>query len=332
MTVVNKKSAILFLTHVKNKNIDDQLAKLFSECSDRFDVFALCDNTEGKFNRHKRDNRYFLFDVSQMIELGYSGKSTPVAMRGPEQNDPHHRRFHFDPANVDLPVLLFFKKHPEYDHYWTIEYDVRFTGRWDAFFSSFEANDADLLGTTLTRREKVPDWHYWPSLDLAGMAVEKDRHIRGFFPIYRLSRRALAQLDRDYRTGVKGHFECLVPTLLSHAGMTVEDIGGDGEFVRPGGANRFYRNTPAQGYLGPGTFVFRPIMERPGKEPNMLWHPVKASPLWKTTLRRVRRAMRRLALPLFRKDPAILSTTAATRAVKPLGNPVARPEPGDRLN
>lgn len=295
MSIKKNKTALLFLTHVKDKNTDEQISKIFRECSEQFDVFVLCDNTEGKFNRQKNDERFFSFDVSQLIGLGYPGKSAPDTMPGPQQNDRHHKSFHFDPANVELPILLFFRNHPEYDHYWIIEYDVRFTGAWNDFFSSFEGNAADLLGTTLTRRDRVPNWHYWPSLDLSGMDIGEEHYIRGFFPIYRLSRRALEQLDRDYRTGVKGHFECLVPTLLSRSGMTIEDIGGDGDFVRPGNINRFYRNTPTRGHLGPGTFVFRPIMERPGSDPDTLWHPIKPSPLWKSVLRPVRRAIRRLA-------------------------------------
>ncbi len=300
------KTAILLLTHLNDKSIFEQFAKMAKECSGKYDVFLLCDNSRKTFDRYGKNEKFFLFDVSALGGLGYPGKSTDENLRCSHQTDPDHKRFHFDPGNVELPVLLFFKDHPGYDHYWTLEYDVRFTGPWDVFFSSFAASDADLLGTTLTRYEKIPTWHHWPSLDLAGKDIGTDRYLRGFFPVYRLSRRALQQIDRDYHDGVKGHFECLIPTLLSHAGMTIEDIGGDGEFVRPLNRNRFYRNTPSRGSLMPGTFVFRPVMDSPGSEPNMLWHPVKRRPLWQVALRRmrrmaldgIRRAIRRAPLPV----------------------------------
>lgn len=326
------RTALLFLTHVKNKNTDGQISKLFKECSKNFDVFVLCDNSGEIFDCHKDDKRYFLFDVARLRAMGYPGKSVSEDLSSANQGDYHHRRFNFDPGNVELPVLLFFKAHPGYDHYWTVEYDVRFTGAWDAFFSAFEKNDADLLGTTLTRYERIPDWFHWPSLALGAMRVGQDAYLRGFFPLYRLSRRALERLDRDYRTGVKGHFECLVPTLLCHAGMTIEDIGGDGEFVRPGNVNRFYRNTPTKGHLGPGTFVFRPIMERPGDEPNTLWHPVKPSPLWKSVLRPIRQAFRRLAAPVSRSGPALVLTRLRSGPRAPRGRPIVRPQRVDRLN
>ena len=126
-------------------------------------------------------------------------------------------------------------------------------------------------------------------------AIARHDQIRGFFPIYRLSQRALERLDADYRAGVGGHFECLVPTLLNDAGMTLEDIGGAGEFVRPRNKGRFYRNTPAAASLGPGTFVFRPVMDRPGREPDMLWHPVRPGAGWRGFPTRGNALLRRLA-------------------------------------
>ena len=295
------KSAILLLTHLDNRWVFRQFSKLIKECSDRFDVFFLCDNSTGRFDRFNKDKRFFLFSIEDLAGLDYPGKVSSGRLRGPHQNDRHHQRFNFDPGNVDLPVLLFFRDHPQYARYWVVEYDVRFSGGWDMFFSAFEASPADLLGTTLTRYDETPDWHHWPTLDLAGKPGRKEQFLRGFFPIYRLSRRALERLDSDYRNGVQGHFECLVPTLLALAGMTIEDIGGDGAYVRPGNRNRFYRNSPHRASLAPGTFVFRPVMDRPGAEPGKLWHPVRPSPVWTTVLHRSKRALlgtaRRIARP-----------------------------------
>jgi hypothetical protein len=305
----SKKTAILLLTHLRNRSIEQQFSKILLECSSRFDVFFLCDNTDGIFDSYRGNDRFFLFNRNRLFELGYPGKSSAENLRRTHQNDAHHQRFNFDPGNVELPVLLFFKEHPEYERFWMIEYDVRFTGPWDRFLSAFEASDADLLGTTLTRHATTPNWYHWPSLDLSGKPIGKDRYIRGFFPIYRLSRRALVQLDRDYLDGVTGHFECLIPTLLHHAGMTIEDIGGDGEFVRDGNRNRFYRNTPVRGSLTPGTFVFRPVRHRPGDEPDTLWHPVRPSPFWLVVLRRIRRLFRQLAARVPARGSAAVATT-----------------------
>ena len=57
--------------------------------------------------------------------------------------------------------------------------------------------------------------------------------------------------------------------------MVIEDLGGDGQFVRPGNVNRWYTSTLTSQNLAPGSFVARPIRFRPGWKPNKLWHPVK---------------------------------------------------------
>jgi len=301
----DKKTVILILTHVEDRRIQSLFSEILENCRGKFDVFLLCDNTTEKFSQYSGNKNFFLFDTAGMIGLGYPGKSGSNILSGEISTDSYHQKFHFDPGNVELPVLMFFKAHPEYAYYWTIEYDVRFTGSWKSLFSHFEDSDADLLGTTLTRHDQIPRWHHWPSLDVAAKGIDPDSHLRGFFPIYRLSHRALSQIDRDYHVGVKGHFECLIPTLLNAAGMKIEDIGGDGEFVEPANHNRFYRNTPRHGPLSPGTFVYRPVMHRAGKERDKLWHPVKHIPPWKVGVNRMRRIIEsaafRIQQPGFRR-------------------------------
>jgi len=291
----NKKSAILILTHLNIASVFQEYFALSLKKAENTDVFILCDNTNGHFDKYRRDPRVVLFSRDDLSDLPYPGKSTPAKLEVSHEVDPHHQAFNFSPRNVDLPVLLFFRRCPDYTHYWVVEYDVRYSGAWPAFFGAHNQSDADLLGTTLFRRDQCEDWYYWPSLDLRDRRIAMHDQIRGFFPIYRLSRRALERLDADYRTGVSGHFECLIPTLLNAAGMTLEDIGGQGDFVRPTNKGRFYRNTPAAASLGPGTFVFRPVMERPGREPDMLWHPVRPGTAWRAMPRRGNALLRRLA-------------------------------------
>lgn len=279
------KTAILVLSHVIDKHISASFENIKEECFGQYDVTFLCDNSTGAFDSCKNDDEYFLFTMGDLKALDYPGKSAVTYMEESRKVNPYHKNFNFVPGSTDLPILLHYRNNPGYEYYWVIEYDVRYSGSWRQFFSCFAKNDADLLGTTLTRHRDVPNWYHWPSLDLLDLPVGKDAYLRGFFPVYRLSNRALAQLDRDYRRGIKGHYECLVPTVLHHAGMTIEDIGGDGEFVRPENRNRFYRNTPTAKTLSPGSFVFRPVMTRAGNERNKLWHPVKRLPAWRVAAR-----------------------------------------------
>jgi hypothetical protein len=81
-----------------------------------------------------------------------------------------------------------------------------------------------------------------------------------------------------YHTSVRdgpwsGNYEALFPTIAAYAGFSVEDFGQGSR----------YTNTPGQGNLSPGTFVWRPPVaseyfhENPTgfATPNLLYHPVK---------------------------------------------------------
>jgi hypothetical protein len=180
-------------------------------------------------------------------------------------------------GHTDLCALHLFQQQPQFDRYWFVEYDVRFSGRWKDFFSAFDGDQADLLTTTLRRATADPDWMHWPTLwppRSVGQLGAKDR-ICGFMPIFRVSRRGMETIDRAYRDGWTGHCEATWPTILNHAGLRIQDIGGEGEFVAPGNRNRFYTNTLGDKELAPGSMVFRPARLRPGRQRNHLWHPVK---------------------------------------------------------
>lgn len=196
-----------------------------------------------------------------------------------------------------LPVLApayFRTRHPEYDRFWVCEYDVRFSGSWSVPIEHFASSEADLLTTTLCRRPAVPGWNKWDGLEPPRGTLAPEEMVRGFLPFYRVSRRGLDAVTAGYRQGWKGHFECSVPTILLAEGLELEDLGGSGEFVSDGNRERFYTNTPGNGGLSPGTFVFRPVRETPGDRPDTLWHPVKPKsvarwekPPWRAWLERL---------------------------------------------
>ncbi len=259
--LMKRNSVILFLTHFIDNEIVSLYQSIENDCAKDFDVILLYDNTRNDFSPSAFSKKLiFTFTLNDLRATGY-----------PEKSNIKKRIT----GNVETPLLLYYQKNPKYSYYWVVEYDVRFTGSWNDFFSYFSDNDADLLGTTLFSYNVRPGWPHWQSLQTPGIKFKKDDLIRGFFPIYRLSNRALAKLHDAYMTGWAGHYEVSIPTLLKYSDFRIEDIGGDGEFVDRDNLNRFYRNTSKNAGLSPGTFVFRPIMTRPGEEKGMLWHPIK---------------------------------------------------------
>lgn len=263
-SLVNRMSepqVILLLTHYLNPSILAEFQSLKNSCSGKFLVKLLYDNTRRDFDRSafEDESEFFLFDIDMLaanFNLLYPKARTIV------------------PGNCIFPVLLFSKLNDHFRYLWMVEYDARFSGDWGTFFDSFETNGSDLLGTTLYRYNFRPEWNWWRSLKTPVVLPKKD-WIRGYFPVLRLSKVACDILTVSYNTGWSGHYEVCIPTVLNLHGYAIEDIGGDGEFVKPGNTNRFYINTPSAAGLAPGTFVCPPHSCAYTDTPNKLFHPVK---------------------------------------------------------
>jgi hypothetical protein len=180
------------------------------------------------------------------------------------------------PGNAHLPLLHFFKHYPHYQHYWLIEYDVRFSGEWRHFFEPFLNNDADFLACHIRRYKDEPGWCWW-RWHHPEKQIPLSHCLRSFNPIYRISRPALTHLHHCLNDGWCAHFELLMPTLLFHAGFRLADFGGTGEFVPLAYENKFYIDSPPDEYglLNSGTMRSQPPFTKPGPEQNKLHHPVK---------------------------------------------------------
>lgn len=188
-------------------------------------------------------------------------------------------------GSCDLPVLWFYRRNPHYEHYWLIEYDVRYTGSWRALFDELSGSQADLLATSIRDRLHAPTPHWWPSLVSPGAPLPDAALTKAFLPFSRVTRRGLQVLDAGCAAGWSGHSEVLWPTALRAAACMLEEVGGDGPYTPPARRGRHYTASADHWSLAPGTFVYRPgfrdadfavrdhgLVLTP--EP-MLWHPVK---------------------------------------------------------
>ena len=251
------------------------------------------------------------FEASVLIHLP-PGAPVPKRLDGvphhivrtPELSRPAYpakcdidRRNLYQGGHTDLILLHFVRARPDYDRYWVIEYDVRFSGDWRRFLTAFEAEEADLIAPILRRRTDLPKrkgWAWPRSGDLEAGAtpprsLPPERQVCAFMPIYRVTRAGLAAVDAAWRAGWAGHSEAVWPTAISEAGLRLLDPGGDGPFTPPALRGSFYTCTPNEELLSPGTLVFRPPLYCPGMRPDMLWHPVK--PFWVPALYRAVREL-----------------------------------------
>lgn len=259
------RQAILYLNHVVNRSLWRAFKRLDQDCCSLSDVY------------------FILNSNSETIDVEGTFPITPslrASLRHPSRagnegwwmdTAPSHTQV--IRSGFDQVLLAFRKKRPEYDYYWIVENDVDFSGRWSEVFKAFADNKSDLLCTSMHRYETNPTWDWWKSLTWPDNS--KPELIRGFFPFARLSARAADAITVAGQNGVDGFQEVMWPTVLHHQRFVIEDIGGDGPFVRPGNVNRWYTSTLTSQNLAPGTFITRPIRRRPGRQANKLWHPVK---------------------------------------------------------
>ena len=182
--------------------------------------------------------------------------------------------FSLVPGNVHYPVLQFFLQNPNYDYYWCIEDDVRFSGDWTELFRAFDTIGSDFITSHIRTSSEEPAWYWWHALANPYQVIDFKDRIKSFNPIFRISQAALAFIHDALISGWCGHNEVLFPTLLFEAGFDITDFGGNGPFVRPGFENKFYLeqepNNPQT-----GTMRWRPVFDQTGKEKNKLYHPVK---------------------------------------------------------
>ena len=132
-------------------------------------------------------------------------------------------------ANTHFPLLGFARSNPQYEHLWQVEFDVEYRGSWSDFFTTYAATDADLLGSHFHRWSDWPEWFWWSSLTYPqDLGIRQEEFHKAFLPIMRLSRAAIACVERAHRQGWMGHYEAIVPTVLLRDGHRIEDLNARG--------------------------------------------------------------------------------------------------------
>lgn len=258
------KTAVLFLAHFYSNSNLLKFNKLKKEITDDYDLYWVFQTDNGISSDFLIDNniKYFHFDLEKLNELNYS----PI--------------FEYLYGSEHFIIEYFTKKHPEYNYYWIIEYDVIFNGNWRFFFSLFEDNNADFISSHIEIREDGinTDWMWWNTLSFAkDYEINKSKWVKSFNPIYRISKQALDFLDIYLKKdGNEGFYEVIMATPLYNNGFQLMDFGGTGRFVPCNFKNKIY----LQG-IGVNNGTMRPGPDFSVEEikslnlKNKLFHPLK---------------------------------------------------------
>ncbi|SHE34968.1 hypothetical protein SAMN05443144_101107 [Fodinibius roseus] len=247
------KEEILFLTHKKNKEIENAIRSLRDSMGDR--KLTIVSQSQ-PFDIEGTD--LFLFDESIVQQMDFPTIGNSII-----------------PGHAHFPVFAYIGNNKtNADYYWVIEYDVRFSGKWSVLFDHFTQFNADFLTSHIRYFHEEPDWYWWKEMNHREITISREKRVRSFNPIYRISSEAFKFLEKAFKSGWKGHNEVLLTTLLFHHGYQLLDFGGNGDFVSD--RNKFYisRSSGQQG-LSTGTMRYRPAMKTHGMRKNKLYHPVK---------------------------------------------------------
>ena len=138
-----------------------------------------------------------------------------------------------------LRMLLYFKKHPGYSYYWFYDDDVT-VADWDIFHKAFENNDSDFISYYCFKHSQVTSQPLIPILDdnsTSGQGWfnrfpghgdilfdDTTEYFGSFFPIVRLSNKALTKLSQCLDEGIYGYSEGFVPTILNYYGLKLDTI------------------------------------------------------------------------------------------------------------
>ena len=126
--------------------------------------------------------------------------------------------------NVDSQVVALARSGMlgDSEHLWLLEYDVYCDGDLARTLRKADALDLDFAATHVERHGPGnARWEHWGALEYA--TRERER-VKSFFPVVRLSRRAIAALDAAARAGRTGYCEVHVPTAVSMAGGTCGNL------------------------------------------------------------------------------------------------------------
>lgn len=254
-----KKQAVLLCTDKDSPLINIQYNALKKATIEYADVFIVFHAKETCIPSFIHNTDHYLFSNSVLTELGYSPIGGSLL-----------------PGNNHFQLLKFYRENPEYEYYWVIEDDVRFSGDWELFFNSFLTIPSDFITCCIRHWVEEPGWFWW-KLEHHFKEVPLEKRLRSFNPIYRISNLALQFINMVLLDGWCGHHEVLLPTLLKYGGYQVADFGGDSKYVLPGFENKFYISSKpnSRGILSDGTMKFRPIFNIIGSEPDKIYHPVK---------------------------------------------------------
>lgn len=266
-----RDTAVLFLAHQFTPAILQRFMGLQQSVAGRHDAYLLLDLSDPSVLPPWQ---------AALVQLGLADRLVPhtAASLEAELGYPCMRQGSIVPGSAHFPVIRFWQKYP-HAHCWLVEHDVWCRCPWGEFIDLLSASAADVLCSHLCTYQQAPQWYWWRSLRIPPALVPEVRErqlwpMRGFFPLYRISARALGLLHTVHQQGWQGHFEVLIPFMAQVHQLAIQDMNDLGPIYAPGSLG------PKDGPAPYASLRWRPLispseMADPTGAP-LIFHPVKA--------------------------------------------------------
>ncbi len=169
-----------------------------------------------------------------------------------------------------------------------MEDDVEYTGHFGALIKDINENSSN-AELACTHLRKLPDdWDYIYMFSSGADIIPESMPKRVcFLPFFYVTSTALSAIHSAYMRGWAGYNEMSWAVILDFNGIPIRDIGGNGPYVAPEDRDRYYIDRSPNNFDKRGSFGTLKIRLSPGRERDVLWHPVKTLPNW-VTMRRKR--------------------------------------------
>ena len=190
---MNKKTLIFMKTHFIDDAVLSEYKKLSNSLSENQDCILFIDNHTNFLNisetgtpivniNIKNENiKCFLYDEKIQAEMNLTYYTDDI-----ENKDLAKLMWY----NSDYPFYIIKKYLPNYEYYWSIEYDVFCNGNsYEPFFSIYENNEDDLISQDYSSTvDNDPIWHW---INGTEWIYTKEEIHKAFFPVVRLSAKAI---------------------------------------------------------------------------------------------------------------------------------------------
>lgn len=123
---------------------------------------------------------------------------------------------------------------------WLIDDRVFFHGAWSELRRQFGGISADFLATEVRRQSEDPGWTWWKSFKAPAGTVAPSDGVAALLSLIRFNRTSAEAVAEGIENGWNGHPEAVVPSIIHHAGLKIEDIGGGGSFTPQDRIHRWY--------------------------------------------------------------------------------------------